>query len=84
MTWALAIFPRPPLCLSQWKTRWTMAVDRVGLKIYILRTSISVVTLPFFPWCKPKSSRDDFNVQSHRLDGRGTTSWSRLHSVNRP
>jgi hypothetical protein len=35
-----------------------------------------VVTLPFFPWCKPKTSRDDFNVHSHRLDGRGTTSWS--------
>ena len=63
-------------CLSQRKTHWTMAVDRVGLKKYILRTSTSVVTLPFFPWCKPKSSRDNFNVQSHRLDGRGTTSWS--------
>jgi len=51
MTWALANFPslHHLFCLSEQKTRWTMAVDRVGLKNYILRTSTSVVSLPIFP-----------------------------------
>jgi hypothetical protein len=36
------------LCLSHRKTRWTMSVDNVGLKIYLLRTSNFMVTLTFF------------------------------------
>jgi hypothetical protein len=33
-------------------------------------------TLIFFPWCKVKWSRDEFNNQSQILHGPGTTSWS--------
>jgi hypothetical protein len=50
-------------CLSHRKTRWTMLVDNVGLKVRLLETSNSMVTLTFFPWCKPKWSRDEFNNQ---------------------
>jgi hypothetical protein len=71
-------------CLSQRKTRWTMSVHLFCLKIYILGTSTSMVPLPFFSWCKPKLSRDNFNSQSAALQSSGPTSWSRLHSVNRP
>ena len=39
-------------CLSHRNTRWTMSVDYVGLKICLLGTSTSMVTLTFFPWCK--------------------------------
>jgi hypothetical protein len=76
MTWALAYFPRPPLLLVPTENPLDHGSEYSKLKKTNLWTSISVVTLPFFPWCKPKSSRDNFNVQSHRLDGRGTTSWS--------
>jgi hypothetical protein len=34
-------------CLSHCKTRWTMSVDYVGLKICLLGTSTSMVTLTF-------------------------------------
>jgi hypothetical protein len=63
-------------CLSQRKTRWTMSVHLLGLKIYILGTSTSMVPLPFFPWCKPKLSQDNFNNQSAALQSPGPSSWS--------
>ena len=34
--------------LSHRKTRWTMSINNVGLKICLLRTSNSMVTLTFF------------------------------------
>ena len=42
----------------------------------ILGTSTSLVPLPFFPWCNPKSSCDEFNSQSTLLQRHGPTSWS--------
>ena len=62
------------------KTRWIMSVDNVGLKTCLLGTSNSMVTLTCFPRCKPTWSRDEFNNQSHILQGRGTTSWSMVSS----
>jgi hypothetical protein len=38
-------------CISRRKTCWTMSMDNVGLTIYLLETSNSMVTLTFFPWC---------------------------------
>ena len=63
-------------CLSHRKTRWTISVYKLGLKISLLGISYSTITLTFFPWCKPKWSQDEFNSQSQTLQGLGTTSWS--------
>ena len=76
-------------CLSNHKTHWTMSVDNVGLQICNFGISNSVLTLTyFFPWCTPKSSRDEFSSQSHILQGLRTTSWSntrrKLVHYNRP
>ena len=77
LSWALAFYLLDDLsCLSHRKIRWTMLVDNVGIKVCLFGTSNSMVTLIFFPWCKPKWSRDEFNNQSHILNGLGTTSWS--------
>ena len=46
-------------CLSHCKIRWTMSVDNVGLKIQLLGTSNSMVTLTFFlgvKWSGPRTS----------------------------
>ena len=51
-------------CLSHYTTRWIMSVYYLGLQICLLETSTFMVTLPFFPWCKPKWSQDDFLVHS--------------------
>ena len=40
--------PKHLFCLSQCKTRWTMSMDNVSLKICLLRTLNSLVTLTFF------------------------------------
>jgi len=69
-------------CLSHRKTYWIMSVDNVGLKICLLGTSNSMVTLSFPPWCKPKWSWDEFNNQSQMLQGL----WHdfMVHGVNNP
>ena len=75
LPWAIAFFLLKHLfCLSHRKTHWIMSVDNVGLKICILGTSNSMVTLIFFPWCKLKWSRNELNNQSQILQGLG-----RLH-----
>jgi hypothetical protein len=61
-------------CLSHHKTHWTMSVDNVGLRKYLLGNSNFMVTLIFFPWCRLKWSRNEFNSQSQILQGLGTTS----------
>ena len=61
-----------PLFLSHRKTRWIMSTDYVSL----LRTSNFMITLTIFPWCKPKRSHDENNIQSQILQGLWTTSWS--------
>ena len=43
-------------CLSHCKTHWTIPINNAGLKICLLGTSNSMVTMTFFPWCKPKWS----------------------------
>ena len=69
------------LCRSHRKTCWSMYVDNVG-HMYVdnvmclLWTSNSMVTLTFFPWCKPKWSRVEFNNQLQILQRLGTASWS--------
>ena len=66
VSWALAFFlPEHFFCLSHCKTHWIMSVDNVGFKICLLGTSNVMVTLTYFPWCKPKWSRDEFKSQSH-------------------
>ena len=42
------------------------AMDRVGLKKKQFVDPNLRGHSAIFPWCKPKSPRDDFNVQSHR------------------
>jgi hypothetical protein len=61
--------PRPLFYLSHYKTPWTMSgffldVDNVGLKTCLLGIMNSMITLPFFSWCKPKWYRDEFNNHS--------------------
>ena len=56
-------------------------MNNVGLKICILGTSNSMVTLTFFPWCKPKWSQHKFNSQSQILHGLGTTSGSMVYTI---
>jgi hypothetical protein len=63
-------------CLPHRKIRWTTSVNNVGIKICLLGTSNSMVTLTFSPWCKPKWYWEEFNCQSHILQGLWTTSWS--------
>ena len=53
--------------LSHRKTCQTMSMDNVDLKICLLGTSNSMVTLIVFSWCEPKWSRDEFNNQSQIL-----------------
>ena len=54
-------------CLSHRKAHWTMLVDNVGLKICLLGTSNSMVTLAFFPGTSATSN--------HRF----YMAWGRLH-----
>ena len=63
-------------CFSHRKTRWTMSLDNIGLKICLMGTLNSMVTLTFCPWCKLKWSRDEFHNQLQILQSLGTTSWS--------
>ena len=64
-------------CFSHRKTRWTMSVGKVGLTIWLLETTNSMVTLTlFFPWCEQKWSQVEFNNQSQILQSLGTTTWS--------
>ena len=63
-------------CLSHRKTRWTMLVDNVGLKLCLLGTLNSMIILTFSPWCNLKWSRDVFNDQLEIVHGLGMTSWS--------
>ena len=52
-----------------------------SLKINMLGTSSSRVTLTFFSWCKLKWSWNKFNNQSHILEEQRTTSHSRCKST---
>ena len=60
-------------CLSHRKTRWTVSLDNVSLQICLLETSNFMITPTFISWCKPKSSRSEFNNQSQTLHGLGMT-----------
>ena len=73
LSWSLDICnKRSSFCRTHCKTCWTMIVDNVGLKLGLLGTSSSMITLTSFPWSKPKWSRDKFNNQSHILEEQGT------------
>jgi hypothetical protein len=69
-------------CLSHYKTRWTMSVDYVSLKIMstwdLNLHGHSDIFLS--PWCKPKSYMDKFNNQSTLLHGLRTSSTTNQHS----
>jgi hypothetical protein len=60
-------------CLSHRKTRGTMPMYQLGLKTCLSQTTTSMVTQPFFPWCRPKWSRNEFNSRSKLLQRLGTT-----------
>ena len=62
-------------CLSHCKTRWIVSVDDVGLKVRLLGTSNSMMSLPFWPWCKSKWSPNECNNQSQILQDFGMTLW---------
>ena len=67
MPWALAFVNKSTsLCLSHYKTCWTMSGDNISLKTCLLEASNSMGTPIFFflDACKPKWSRDKFNNQS--------------------
>ena len=50
LPWALAFFlPEHLFCLSHRKTRWTMSMDSVSIKICLLGTLNFMITLTFFP-----------------------------------
>jgi hypothetical protein len=69
--------PQHLVCLSHGKTRWTMSVDNVGLKIWLWGPRNPWSLWHFFSLgVRPKWSWDEFNIQSHILQGFGTTSWS--------
>ena len=57
--------------LSHRTNRWTMLVDNVGLTICLLRILSFMVTMTFLPWCIMKWSRDEFDSQTHILQGLG-------------
>ena len=81
LPWTLASFfflLEHLFCLSQRKTCQTMSMNNVGLKLCLLGTLNSIITLTFFPWCKLKWSWDELNNQLHILKGLGTTSWSMM------
>ena len=58
------------------------SMDNVGLKICLLRSLDSMVTLMFLPWCKPKWSQDEFSNESQIF----TRPWDKfmVHGVNNP
>jgi hypothetical protein len=60
-------------CLSYCKTCWIMSVDNVDLIICLSMSLNSIVTLTFYPWCKPKWSWNEF---TNHFTGLGTMSWS--------
>ena len=79
LSWALFFFffkPKHLFCRSHCITCWTVSVDNIGLKIFLLGASNFMVTWHFSPWCKPKWCRDKFNNQSQILHGLGMASWS--------
>ena len=45
----------------------------VGLKRCLSGTSNSMVNMTYFPWCRPKWYRDEFNIQSQTLQDLGIT-----------
>lgn len=55
------------ICVSHYKIHWTISVDNVGLRMCLLWTSNSKVTLTDFPWWKSKWTRVEFNRQSQVL-----------------
>ena len=62
----LALAVREHFLLTHHKTCWIMILDNVGLEIGVLGTQTSWSLLHFFfPQCKLKWSRDEFNGQSH-------------------
>ena len=68
-------------CLCHRKTYWTMSMDNVGLTICLLGTPNFMITLAYFPWCKPKWSQDEFNIQPQILQILVTTSWSMMETT---
>ena len=63
---------------SNYKTRWTMTMDKYMLGNRPFGTSSSMVTLTFFSQCKPKWSGDKFNSQSYILEEQRMTPWSMM------
>ena len=54
-------------CLSHRKTRRIWRVHLLCFQNCMLGTSTSLVPMLFFPWCKPKSSRDELGSQTTLL-----------------
>ena len=53
--------------LSHRKTRWTMSINNVGLKICLLRTSNSMVTLTFFSLGVNQSGPRTSSTTNHKF-----------------
>ena len=67
LPWAFIFFYQSTSFASpNTKLVWTISVDNKGLKICLLGTSNFVVTLSFFPRCKPKWSRDG-SIDNHKF-----------------
>ena len=54
-------------CFSRRKTRWTMLVDNVGLKICLLGTSNSMVTLTFFFLGVNRTGSGTSSITNHKF-----------------
>ena len=78
----MIFLPYHLFCLSHPKTCWTVLVDNVGLQICLLGTLTSIITLTFFPRCKPKQSLDKFNNQSQILQVHGSQCEQPLRKDN--
>ena len=79
LPWAPCIFlPEQLFCLSHHKTCWTMAMYNVGLKICLLGTLNSMVTLSFFFFGVNRSgprTSSTTNHTFHRALGRFHGPW---------
>ena len=62
-------------CLSHCKTRWTMSVNNVGLKIRLLQTPYSMVILTFSSLGVNRTNHVTSSTANHRL----YRAWGRLH-----
>ena len=61
------LVPEHLFCLSHRKTRWTMSLDNLCLKIWLLGISNSMVTLTFFFLRANQSGPETSSTTNHKF-----------------